>query len=974
MSRSDQSGQRRNQPDRHPTDAAEPQPSVRQRPTKTEQERRQRFRIAAVLLAVLCCLVLVALLSYTNHDADNAQLTIRDILGVIRGDEAMRVRFDTTHNWLGLLGAVISHWLFHNTVGRFAIVFPVIVGYWCLDVYRYQRLTPPVVQRSTSTIFAAILLSAFVGILQQTVAFSWIDATWSGAIGQFLSGVLVQFIGTIGALVIVLAAMGFLAVFGFGVDPSKAAVHARLGLARFRDSIGTFITSRRTQSNTEDPSVGGPATIDDEPQFVNTNEAEELPVRSSRSAPSRPVDEPAEMIRPALQAQPLASGVRIIRAMPKSTTQHQPESDESSEAAKPVTRQVDLDDVQRRLEALHPNRSIDVRRGRSIPKPDPEEYDDPAALRRGLNVEHHVQEDAEATDELADWDLNENEATAESDAVDVTQPRLQATSVNDDILPSEDEPPTIQPPVPSRPAAVIQRPLTVTVEQGPAPEPEVALQSTFLYDESIVYKTPTDALLMQGSDDTGIDDAELQNNARILQEKLETFRIRIENLTVQPGPVVTQYEFVPAAGIKVSQIESLGDDIALALKAPGVRIIAPIPGRGTVGIEIPNHNPALVRFSSIIRSPKYHNPDIKLPIAMGKTVVGEVLCADLAKMPHLLIAGATGKGKSVGINTIIMSLLYRMHPRDLKFVIVDPKRVEMTLYNALKHHFLAVSPDVEETIITEPQNAVTVLKAVVEEMQQRYSILAAAGQRNIADYNTKALAGTLKDKGGYQHRPMPYIVVIIDELADLMMTASKEVEEPIVRLAQLARAVGIHCVVATQRPSVDVVTGLIKANFPARIAYQVASRIDSRTILDASGAEHLIGNGDMLFNPGNMTKPLRMQNAFVSTEEVEAVCEWIGDQQGYSSPYMLPSVNQKRAGGGGGGGGDRDVLFEDAARIFIQLQQASVSTLQRRLKIGYARAARVVDELEMAGIVGPPDGSKGRQVLLQSEAELEAYL
>jgi S-DNA-T family DNA segregation ATPase FtsK/SpoIIIE len=480
-------------------------------------------------------------------------------------------------------------------------------------------------------------------------------------------------------------------------------------------------------------------------------------------------------------------------------------------------------------------------------------------------------------------------------------------------------------------------------------------------------------LLVDVKDEAAVDDGELEANARTLQEKLETFRVRIENLTVTPGPVVTQYEFVPASGIKVSQIASLSDDIALALKAQGVRIIAPIPGKGTVGIEIPNNNPSIIRFSSIIKSPKYHNPEIKLPLAMGKTVIGEVFCADLTKMPHLLIAGATGKGKSVGINTIIASLLYRMHPRDLKFVIVDPKRVEMTLYAALRDHYLAVSPDINESIVTSPQNAVIVLKALVEEMQQRFSILAAAGQRNISDYNQKVRDGKIKDKGGIIHRPMPFIVVIIDELADLMMTASKEVEEPICRLAQLARAVGIHCIVATQRPSVDVVTGLIKANFPARIAYQVSSRIDSRTILDGTGAEHLIGNGDMLFAPGNTPMPIRMQNAFISTEEVEAICEWIGGQEGYSTPYMLPSVN-KRGGGAGASDGDHDVLFEDAARIFIQLQQASTSTLQRRLKIGYARAARIVDELEMAGIVGPPDGSRGRPVLLQSESELEAYL
>ncbi|MDZ4744809.1 MAG: DNA translocase FtsK, partial [bacterium] len=576
---------------------------------------------------------------------------------------------------------------------------------------------------------------------------------------------------------------------------------------------------------------------------------------------------------------------------------------------------LDLDAVQQRLKALHPNREVTLRKDAG-----PADPGDPPELPLFL------QED-------------------------------------------EDEGPVELPP-----GILIQRPLTVVVGAGPTAETEVHLKSTLLYDEHITYKSPSPNLLNDAKEETGVTDEELQDNARILQDKLETFRIKIENLTVQPGPVVTQYEFVPAAGIKVSQIEALADDIALALKAQGVRIIAPIPGRGTVGIEIPNHNPATVRFASIIKSPKYHNPDIKLPIAMGKTVIGEVYCADLTKMPHLLIAGATGKGKSVGINTIIASLLYKMHPRDLKFVIIDPKRVEMTLYALLKNHFLAVCPDIDESIVTSPTNAVTVLKSLVEEMQQRFSILAASGQRNILDYNRKVHDGSLTDKGGFTHRPIPYIVVIIDELADLMMTAGKEVEEPICRLAQLARAVGIHCIVATQRPSVDVVTGLIKANFPARIAYQVASRIDSRTILDSSGAEHLIGNGDMLFVPGNAPKPIRMQNAFISTDEVEAICEAIGKQRGYSTPYMLPSVLNKGGRGLTGGSDDRDQLFEDAARIFIQLQQASVSTLQRRLKVGYARAARIVDELEMAGIVGPPDGSRGRQVLLQSESELEAYL
>lgn len=890
---------------------------------KQESDLIRRYRIIAVLITLSAILTLIALLSYTTRDQANAELTMRDVMGVLRGDEELRVKFETTHNWLGLLGAVLSHWFYHSTVGIWSVIFPVLMLFWSYGLYTKQRIDALVTRRSIAAILLASLLASIVGTAQTIQWMPAIPPEGSGAIGQFMAGVITQLIGAAGAMIVLLASVGFVLVFGFDVNLGQAALKARLGWASVKDTVSRSRSTSDVDAAEEDTEEsnevleGGEAASTAVPWYKTLRPKGAVEVR-------KPVDddELPEVIRtsaPANEPQPsstipsgaLSGSVRILRPRPK-VQEDEVEQQQQHDQPLPPER-VNLSDVERRLSALHPDKQVKVRR--PVERVDDEELP--------LFAQSPVDDD---DDEL------------ESDEDEIT----------------------------------VHRPLTLTVQETDK-EPEVQFRSSLLYDENIKYKSPKIDLLVQPDEHSGIDDDELKEKARILQEKLETFRIKIENLTVQPGPVVTQYEFVPAAGIKVSQIESLADDIALALKAQGVRIIAPIPGRGTVGIEIPNLHPAVVRFSEIIKSPKYHNPEIRLPIAMGKTVVGEVYCADLTKMPHLLIAGATGKGKSVGINTIIASLLYKMHPRDLKFVIIDPKRVEMTLYTALKNHFMAVSPDISETIITEPANAVMVLKSVVEEMQQRYSILAAAGQRNIADFNRKAKDGSLKPKGGFAFSPMPYIVVIIDELADLMMTASKEVEEPIVRLAQLARAVGIHCVVATQRPSVDVVTGLIKANFPARIAYQTASRIDSRTILDASGAEHLIGNGDMLFNPGNMTKPMRMQNAFISTEEVEAICDWIGNQRGYSSPYVLPSVATKR-GPGGGGDDDRDVLFEDAARIFIQLQQASVSTLQRRLKVGYARAARIVDELEMAGIVGPPDGSKGRAVLLQSEAELEAYL
>jgi S-DNA-T family DNA segregation ATPase FtsK/SpoIIIE len=470
-----------------------------------------------------------------------------------------------------------------------------------------------------------------------------------------------------------------------------------------------------------------------------------------------------------------------------------------------------------------------------------------------------------------------------------------------------------------------------------------------------------------------IPDEELTQNGRLLQEKLLKFGIEIEKVFATPGPVVTLYELVPAPDVKLSKIESLQDDIALAMKAKGIRMIIPIPGKGTVGVEIPNRKAQLVRIKSLLSSQKFHASHKHLPVAFGKTIDGEVFIDDLAKMPHLLIAGATGSGKSVGINTIIASLLYKMHPSDLKFVMIDPKKIELSLYSKLKKHFLATTTDINESIVTSPSNAVSILKSVESEMEMRYDKLANAGVRNIEAYNQKYAEGKLKNTDAIRHKKMPYIVVIIDELADLMITAKREIEEPIARIAQMARAVGIHLVVATQRPSVDVITGVIKANFPVRIAYQVASKVDSRTILDMGGADQLLRNGDMLYLSSASSKPIRIQNAFISTDECEKVAEYIEHQQGFSKPYLLPSVLEKKSGSYGDME-DRDELFEEAARLIFKLQQCSTSTLQRRLKLGYARAARIVDQLEVAGIVGPKNGANAREVLVNDESELENYL
>lgn len=548
------------------------------------------------------------------------------------------------------------------------------------------------------------------------------------------------------------------------------------------------------------------------------------------------------------------------------------------------------------------------------------------------------------------------------------------------ILTKEEEP-GIEPPTlraredqqPPKPAGEV--PLDI---REPVQEEEVDFDAREkrkdVEEEEIDYVFPSVELLDTARGSEEIDEDELKANAALLRSKLADFGVEIESVSVTPGPVVTLYEIVPATGVKISRIESLQDDIALALKAKGIRIIAPIPGKGTVGVEIPNHNPALVTLRGIINSTKFRDFKGTLPLAMGKTIAGEVYVDDLAKMPHLLIAGATGSGKSVGINTILTSLIYRLHPSDVKFIIIDPKKIELSQYAKLSKHYLAVSPDIEEEIITTPNNAVLALKSVEIEMEKRYDRLAAAGVRNIADYNERVKSGRLHDTETVKHRKLPYLIIVIDELADLMMTAAREVEEPIARLAQLARAVGIHLVLATQRPSVDVITGVIKANFSARIAYQVTSKTDSRTILDMNGADQLLGNGDMLYLAAASPKPVRIQNAFISADEIERVTSHVAKQKGYSHPTVLPSVFEKRKGVGFSGGGSRDELFEEGAKIVVRHQQGSVSILQRRLKVGYSRAARIIDELEAAGIVGAFDGSRAREVLVETEAELDAIL
>ena len=497
-----------------------------------------------------------------------------------------------------------------------------------------------------------------------------------------------------------------------------------------------------------------------------------------------------------------------------------------------------------------------------------------------------------------------------------------------------------------------------------------------LYDHKLDlanFQMPTiDLLRDYGNEEIAINREELEENKNKIVGLLKNFNVGIAEIKATVGPTVTLYEIVPEAGIRVASIKKLQDDIALNLSALGIRIIAPMPGKGTIGIEVPRKNPAMVSMRSVIASQKFQNTDMDLPVVFGKTISNEIFMADLTKMPHLLMAGATGQGKSVGINAILTSLLYKKHPSELKFVMVDPKKVELSLYSKIERHYLAKLPDGDEAIITDTHKVINTLNSLCVEMDQRYDLLKNAFCKNIKEYNKKFTERKLNPENG--HRYLPYIVLVVDEFADLIMTAGKEVEIPIARLAQLARAVGIHLIVATQRPSVNVITGMIKANFPARAAFRVISSVDSRTILDSPGADQLIGKGDMLYFNGN--EIMRLQCAFVDTPEVEKIAEFIGEQKGYASAFMLPEYSSEETTStvGAFDPNEKDVLFEDAARIIVSTQQGSTSMLQRQLKLGYNRAGRIMDQLEASGIVGGFNGAKAREVQISDLNSLEQFL
>lgn len=881
--------------------------------------------ITSLLLLVSGTLLSLALVSYSRLDQANADVAAGDLTGLVTNDPSIIARAAMTENWLGLVGAWIADFLINGTIGWFALGLAGLFGFWSYVVYK-ERDLQRAWNRTTNVLIALLLGSVFVGALRTIDWMPAIAYEMTGAVGWFLATLFGGLIGSAGTFLLVSA--GLTVVFLYLFDTDLKAVGSRLerALSWLREKVAEQTANLRPRlaAMTAGKERVGARARTKRAATGSTDQEEPTGARQSGD------HEPAHMIRRVREASPEVR-TEEPRTAPARTTPSdvRPSSDRSDREnlTSPVDREARKESTPSRIES-------------------PVSPASPAAGVETDPVELIKKGDDTSSDEPASGDVPSS----------ITLSRAPLEEPTSGTTPS----------------------LRVHVEEGESDEDIETEDAGELFEipkhEVIAYDPPTVEMLTSQEAHEEVEDQELKEHARLLQEKLRTFNIEIEDLTVTPGPVVTLFEFVPAAGIKLSQIESLGDDIALALKARGIRIIAPIPGKGTVGVEIPNRQPAIVRIRSVVNTTKFREADHQLPLALGKTTVGEVFCADLAKMPHLLIAGATGAGKSVGINSILASLIFKMHPADLKLAIIDPKKIELTQYRALARHFLVSCPDIDEEIVTDPQNAVVLLKSLEMEMDRRYDMLAKSGQRNIFDYNAKIADGTLVPTPEAPHQRLPYIVLIIDELADLMITAAKEVEEPIARLAQLARAIGIHMIVATQRPSVDVLTGMIKANFPARIAYQVATKIDSRTILDMNGAEQLLGNGDMLYLPGGRPKPLRLQNAFITTDEVERLCEHIGEQRGYLNPFELPSPAERKKSGVAGGIDERDELFDEAARVIVRHQQGSVSLLQRRLKVGYARAARIVDELEDAGIVGPFDGSKARAVLLESEAELEAFL
>ena len=882
---------------------------------------RRKVEIFGLVLMVFALLVSLAFASY--HPDDAVVLRSADWSEVVLNPQSAQAD-GPVQNVLGLLGAQLAEACVPGFIGYGVLLISGLLMVWGYAVFRHaslRRLLYP----SLLTAFSAFILSCVVGWVHHTV-----DAplrAWAGLVGIGTAGWMQNVFGEVGSFILLLLAGAVLLLLVVDHDIQRTVdrvIRAARRIGAGVSAAGAYIRDQWSRARAHAPEPKAPSPTSGPSSSASASGS------PSASSPEPPSSSPAgERTPPPARTRPKDSGAQA-----------------------PSVRRNDL-----------------FRPGRD---PAPSATDDGTASSEPAPGSSARTPDDISSEEVSD----ETSAPTPAEEVESTDspPAPDPPPSSADEAPNADEPaapsPGEAPPAPDAPDDPDDD-VSMTIQEQVEEETTDEIERTAELPDDFEYEPPSLDLLDESVDtDPTINRDELEENKRVLLDKLDMYNIEIEEINAVVGPTVTRYELTPAPGVKVSRIKSLEDDLAMAMAAPGIRMIAPIPGKSAVGVEIPNRNRELVRLRDVIGTRKFQDTDLKLPLPLGKNIEGEVHVGDLATMPHLLIAGATGSGKSVGLNAIITGLIYACHPANLRFVIIDPKKIELQQYTALETQFVAVPEDIDQTVITDIDEASGVLKSVEREMEARYDLLSDAGARNITGYNERFQAGELDPTEGHRH--MPYLVVVVDELADLMMAAGDDVEGPISRLAQMARAVGIHLILATQRPSVDVVTGVIKANFPSRIAFEVASRVDSRTILDQGGAEDLVGNGDMLFLSGSDL--MRLQGPFVSVEEVEEVVDYVADQPGVT-PYTLPSLQD--AGHGPDetlGVEDTDEKFEEAARVIVRRQQGSVSLLQRKLAVGYTRAARIVDQLEEAGIVGPFNGTKARDVLVDDEQALDDLL
>ncbi|SMO69722.1 DNA translocase FtsK [Gracilimonas mengyeensis] len=824
-------------------------------------DANRKKEIMGIIVISIAVLLGLSILSYNPEDYQYARSI--SFLDLFNPDANSRL----VQNWLGPVGAYISHYLVHSLFGYTSIILALIVGYHGWHIFR-RRDIRELGWLTVLSVWGMILLSTFIGWLNAHASFPD-DSIWSGTAGVAIAQVLYN-ITNIGSIIILSVLMLITLLMFVDRDLQKTIDNMKLWMENLQEKLDERRAARQLRKEEK---------AKEREERIAQKRAEQEKKKEEQAAQKKQKQEEKELQKKEIaeaesEEEPVKPAPSIDEIVEKSEEQDREKREqEKAEAGTLDTRQ---------RATLEKEEEID------------EDEDD-------IEVSVYVGKGEEQADEK-DLDKMNKKKAKEVPVIKYKFPKV-------DLL----DPP-------------------------PAEGNEVDLE-------------------------------EIKENKRIILDKLKRHKIEIVGINAIVGPTVTLYELEPAPDVKISKIESYSNDLKMATASKGLRMLSPIPGKSAVGIEVPNSTRETVYIKEVINTKKFVETDMTLPVAFGKTIENEVFMIDLTKMPHLLIAGATGSGKSVGINTIITCLLYKCHPDNLKFVMVDPKKIELSLYRNIQNHFLAMLPDSDEPIITDTTKAQETLESLCKEMDDRYDLLKMAMVRDIKSYNEKFKTGELDEELGHRH--LPYIVVIIDELADLMMTAGKQIEEPIARLAQLARAIGIHLVVATQRPSVNVITGTIKANFPARIAYQVASKVDSRTILDQGGADQLIGMGDMLFNNG--TGMVRIQNAFVSTEEVEKINTFIGQQAGYKEPFHLPIIKDD-TGDIPDPLEDIDEYFEAAAKLVVIHQQGSVSLLQRKLKIGYNRAGRIIDQLFNAGIVGPYQGSTARDVLVQDEDELQELL